>query len=378
VITLREKIGRAFAAWIEAHHKDARVRFVGNVLEVGSWYTILVVLYSIMLNQAIYDEQYDLARARQELSAAQILEQDPKTSPDSANGQSVRAEEFAVRNLVERLEEELAIADRYFGFGFMAKARSGQFLGILLGALLPALTLIATGKTPILLFISIPMITRGSPAEDLGAIDQRLFRMVESSKRKEVSASSLALLLLIAGILTAFSGVYFFYTVTSIDSNGPVHLISRLNLGDATKNLVESTTDKSTVAGASDNNDVWKTVVDDLANALPRIGVLVFVEIVALFFLKQYQAMREEHRYFEAIRRCREDTALLLKLLETKDASVPADKLLEQLNLYSSAGVLKAGETIALHEERKITKDELGILAEMWKTTINQFSRSGS
>lgn len=44
-----------------------------------------------------------------------------------------------------------------------------------------------------------------------------------------------------------------------------------------------------------------------LLQILPRFGVLFFIEYIAFFFLKQYRILMEEYRYYEAIKRERQD-----------------------------------------------------------------------
>ena len=53
-----------------------------------------------------------------------------------------------------------------------------------------------------------------------------------------------------------------------------------------------------------------------LLELLPRFGALFFIEYIALFFLKQYRILLEDYRYYEAIKRDRQNKKLLLEMVE--------------------------------------------------------------
>jgi hypothetical protein len=67
----------------------------------------------------------------------------------------------------------------------------------------------------------------------------------------------------------------------------------------------------------------WPSIVGNLANALPRVTILVFVELMAAFFLKQYRAAMEEFRYYEEVLRSRE-AALIAYLAASTAAPMTA------------------------------------------------------
>lgn len=54
-----------------------------------------------------------------------------------------------------------------------------------------------------------------------------------------------------------------------------------------------------------------KTILD----YLPRLGTLIFVEAIAFFFLKQYRITMEEFRYYDAIKRQRENQYAILEIV---------------------------------------------------------------
>jgi len=48
----------------------------------------------------------------------------------------------------------------------------------------------------------------------------------------------------------------------------------------------------------------------------PRIGTLIFVEAIAFFFLRQYRTNMDEFRYYESIKRLREDQVLMIRTIQ--------------------------------------------------------------
>jgi hypothetical protein len=88
---------------------------------------------------------------------------------------------------------------------------------------------------------------------------------------------------LLIGCLIAFAGVLFFYfqTVALPISNGTMSY-SRL-----------------------------------LLEYLPRLGTLIFVEAIAFFFLRQYRRTMDEFRYYDSIKRQRENQLAVFKLVVT-------------------------------------------------------------
>lgn len=49
---------------------------------------------------------------------------------------------------------------------------------------------------------------------------------------------------------------------------------------------------------------------------LPRFGILFFIEYIAFFFLKQYRILMEEYRYYESIKRQRQDVLSVYLLIQ--------------------------------------------------------------
>ena len=72
-----------------------------------------------------------------------------------------------------------------------------------------------------------------------------------------------------------------------------------------------------------------------LFDLLPRFGALFFIEYIALFFLKQYRILLEDYRYYEAIKRDRQNKKLFLELIEKYSANQEVLKIIiEYLNQH--------------------------------------------
>jgi hypothetical protein len=108
------------------------------------------------------------------------------------------------------------------------------------------------------------------------------------------------------------------------------------------------------------------TLQDKLISVLPRFGILFFIELIAFFFLRQYRFAMDEFRYYEAIKRRREENILLLRIMH--DGRLDLAKLDNRFSLYSDVQKMAANETTDLLESKKLTKDETEIFAKMLDT----------
>lgn len=63
-------------------------------------------------------------------------------------------------------------------------------------------------------------------------------------------------------------------------------------------------------------NDSTSMIGVKILEYLPRFGVLFFIEYIAFFFLKQYRILMEEYRYYEAIKRERQDLLSVYLLIK--------------------------------------------------------------
>lgn len=76
---------------------------------------------------------------------------------------------------------------------------------------------------------------------------------------------------------------------------------------------------------------------------VPRTGALIFIELIAFFFLKQYRVAMDEFRYYEAIARQREELIALYQLLGSAQATSVVD-LVKSGHFFSKAGILEQGQ----------------------------------
>ena len=133
---------------------------------------------------------------------------------------------------------------------------------------------------------------------------------------------------LLVGCLTAFTGVAIFYS--------PLFKIT-------------SSTD----------------VVQRLLDYLPRFGALFFIEFIAFFFLKQYRIMLEEYKYYEAIKRKRQDNFTIRKIIEeNKDKPEILKIIIEALN-QTKIKKLANGGTTEIFETKKMINQDMDIYSKV-------------
>lgn len=105
---------------------------------------------------------------------------------------------------------------------------------------------------------------------------------------------------------------------------------------------------------------VTKDHIDKFIDLLPRFGMLFFVEFVAIFFLRQYRSAMDDFRYYDAIRRQREESLVVLSMFaENKNGIVPTKEVLQSMSIYSQAGSIGKNEISTIIELRKLDRDEL-------------------
>lgn len=93
-----------------------------------------------------------------------------------------------------------------------------------------------------------------------------------------------------------------------------------------------------------------------------RISLLVFIELLAFYFLKQYRTAMDEFRHFEGIQRRREETYAFLTYCE--DGGIKPLDFIDKDCIFSKQGILSQGQTTELVELRKHDKDEFMSLFE--------------
>lgn len=134
---------------------------------------------------------------------------------------------------------------------------------------------------------------------------------------------------LMVGCLIAFAGILLFYSQTQF-----IHSI---------------------VSDQKQNFDFSKTIME----FLPRFGTLIFIETIAFFFLRQYKIVMEEYRYYDAIKRQRENQMLILKIYESTEISIDAlNTIVDKCNFNDTPMTLKENESTQILETRKLVESE--------------------
>ncbi|MCU5130692.1 hypothetical protein OCA18_19790 [Bacillus cereus] len=143
---------------------------------------------------------------------------------------------------------------------------------------------------------------------------------------------------LLVGCLIAFGGIFIFYS--------PI-------FGD--------------VLSVNQETSVLSIVI----SYIPRFGAMIFIEVIAFFFLKQYKIMMEEFRYYERIKRRRQDNFAVFNLVKEFNEESTLKKILENCKFEESNSRLLNGETTEVLEVSKQNDSDLRVfdrIIELIKT----------
>lgn len=113
-------------------------------------------------------------------------------------------------------------------------------------------------------------------------------------------------------------------------------------------------------------------VTHQLISLLPNFGVLFFIELISFFFLKQYRVTMDEFRYYEAIKRSREEILTLVKLYLAVGKESDLPNIFEKISYSSQVGKLESGQSTELIESRKLDKNELDSLTKIIEAAIGK------
>ncbi|MDT0355027.1 hypothetical protein RJO15_04530 [Herbaspirillum huttiense F1] len=108
----------------------------------------------------------------------------------------------------------------------------------------------------------------------------------------------------------------------------------------------------------------------------PKAGILFFIEFVALFFLRQYRSAMDEFRYYESIKRSREETLVLLRLGKDSGKEFDPVEFAKSGYFFSKAGTLENGQTTEILESRKLEKNEIELLDKVIEVVSNSKKQS--
>ena len=113
-------------------------------------------------------------------------------------------------------------------------------------------------------------------------------------------------------------------------------------------------------------------ITHQIISLLPNFGVLFFIELISFFFLKQYRVTMDEFRYYEAIKRSREEILTVVKLYLSIGKESDLSKVLEKISFSSQVGRLESGQSTELLESRKLDKNELDSLTKIIEAAIGK------
>ncbi|WP_296241861.1 hypothetical protein [uncultured Enterobacter sp.] len=102
----------------------------------------------------------------------------------------------------------------------------------------------------------------------------------------------------------------------------------------------------------------------ELLHYAPKFGILFFIEFISFYFLKQYRSTMDEFRYYESLKRSREENLLILKLIIEKAKPEEVLGFVEKFALKSNAEKLIDGQTLDILESKKLEKGELEVLVK--------------
>jgi hypothetical protein len=90
--------------------------------------------------------------------------------------------------------------------------------------------------------------------------------------------------------------------------------------------------------------------------------MLLFVELIAFFFLRQSRAVMDEFRHFDQLARSREELLAALRLTEEVGKPLDVAELMAKGFYFTRGERLAAGETTEIVETRKLEKTEIDLL----------------
>lgn len=159
------------------------------------------------------------------------------------------------------------------------------------------------------------------PTPPLDPIIAEFERNLNRSRLTLASAQRSPKALLFTGTVIAAIGLAFFLLTLPSLSSTPVQVPSP---------------DSPMLAPIDTAPDFWK----GLLSITPRLFMLLFIQLLAGFFLKQYRASMEEFRYYEAILRARENQFLSFLIRKNLGDSKPMNEIMKSLLTHKDFSIL--------------------------------------
>ena len=122
-------------------------------------------------------------------------------------------------------------------------------------------------------------------------------------------------------------------------------------------------------SGMPELSGVWEIALWKFLATLPRIMVLVFIELLAGFFLRQYRIAMEEYRYFEKSFRSQEMLRVSYIVRREHGATDDLLALAERIMEQHPPDLLRGDQTTELIEVQKLAVNEFqGLYNRILKT----------
>jgi hypothetical protein len=111
--------------------------------------------------------------------------------------------------------------------------------------------------------------------------------------------------------------------------------------------------------------DKWRDLkVKDMVILIRSLGVSVFIEYVAVFFLLQYRHTMNDFRYFQRIQRRREELLLAIKITGATDVTKAMRELVRKDTVFSSAPDVEG----APNNWAKVERQEIEFVHKMFES----------
>lgn len=107
-------------------------------------------------------------------------------------------------------------------------------------------------------------------------------------------------------------------------------------------------------------SDFWASMIQ----LLPRLLMLIFIQVLAGFFLRQYRSSMEDFRYYESILRHREAQYLSYTLRKKMDDKKALLKFADELLKEQDFGRISKGQSTTVLEAQKAELNEFSTLYE--------------
>lgn len=162
---------------------------------------------------------------------------------------------------------------------------------------------------------------------------------------------------LLVGVLIAIGGLVFFYSThnPSVSTN---EFISKDEIPSPSNSQDNKTVEKTT--GIPQEKYLYALI--------PNIGVLLFIEFIAMFFLRQYRSAMDEFRHYDAIARSREEIAAFIAHSKNSEEPVDLMQLIRAGVYFSKGSTLQKDQSTEIIETRKLERNEIDLLGKVVET----------